>query len=116
MDPAAARAALQADHAETVARLKRLDATFTDIVDSARDSNVDDEHDTEGITIAATRQQVAALVKAGRQRLADIAAATQRLDDGCYGMCLTCAEPIDPERLEVRPATPWCIDCARSQL
>ena len=28
-----------------------------------------------------------------------------------YGLCLSCHEPIDLERLQVSPATQFCIDC-----
>lgn len=41
-----------------------------------------------------------------------IAAALQRLDDGDYGICLECEEPINPKRLEFDPAMPLCIACA----
>lgn len=39
--------------------------------------------------------------------------ALQRLDDGTYGTCVECARPIPEERLEVMPATRWCVQCAR---
>jgi hypothetical protein len=39
--------------------------------------------------------------------------ALQRLDDGTYGLCLECARQIPRERLEVMPATRWCVHCAR---
>ena len=36
--------------------------------------------------------------------LAEIEAALQRLDEGTYGLDEETGEPIDPERLEARPA------------
>jgi RNA polymerase-binding transcription factor DksA len=39
--------------------------------------------------------------------------ALERLDDGQYGVCESCGQPIDPERLEVLPGTTLCIKCAR---
>lgn len=39
--------------------------------------------------------------------------ALQRLDDGSYGICVECARRIPVERLEVMPATRWCVTCAR---
>jgi len=50
-----------------------------------------------------------------RQRgveLSRIAAALQRLDDGCYGECISCGEMIAVRRLEADPSTPLCIGCA----
>lgn len=37
--------------------------------------------------------------------------ALQRVDDGSYGICMTCARRIPEERLEVMPATRWCVHC-----
>lgn len=38
--------------------------------------------------------------------------ALARIDDGDYGYCATCDEPIAPKRLDLDPAVPTCIDCA----
>ena len=107
--------ALATERADVLARLDRLGATFDDIVEAARDSNLDDEHDTEGITIAADRQQVAALIAAARWQLSAVDAAEQRIRDGSYGICVSCGARIANGRLSIRPATPWCVDCAREQ-
>jgi RNA polymerase-binding transcription factor DksA len=32
-----------------------------------------------------------------------------------YGRCERCGSPIDPERLEILPATTLCADCARAE-
>lgn len=58
LTPERARDALSAKRAVTVVRLKGLDDSFTDLVDAARDSNLDDEHDAEGATIAVDRAQI----------------------------------------------------------
>lgn len=42
-----------------------------------------------------------------------IAAALQRLDDDVYGLCLECDQAIAPARLEIDPATEFCIHCAK---
>lgn len=47
-----------------------------------------------------------------RERLQRIAAALRRLDEGSYGDCVRCEEPIDPRRLRADPATLVCIACA----
>lgn len=39
--------------------------------------------------------------------------ALQRLDDGSYGYCEDCSREIAEERLDVMPATRWCVRCAR---
>ena len=60
--------------------------------------------------------QAQAMAKASRQRreatLRRIRAALKRLDDGGYGLCTECDEPINPKRLDVDPTLLLCIDCA----
>lgn len=40
-------------------------------------------------------------------------AALGRVDDGTYGICRKCREPISQTRLEALPAAVLCIDCQR---
>lgn len=51
--------------------------------------------------------------QARRKRIVRIDAALERLDNGDYGFCVTCDEPIGEKRLDVDPATPLCVKCAR---
>ena len=39
--------------------------------------------------------------------------ALAKLDEGSYGRCDSCGEPIAPGRLEVAPESALCIACAR---
>lgn len=45
---------------------------------------------------------------AGLQELRMIDAALQRIEDGEYGFCVQCGNPIDEGRLDLLPATPFC--------
>ena len=60
--------------------------------------------------------QAQAMAQASSQRrqvlLQGIAAALRRVDDGIFGLCLQCDEPINPRRLEFDPTAIHCIDCA----
>ena len=60
--------------------------------------------------------QAQAMAKASGQRratqLREIDAALRRIDDGRYGDCERCEEPINPRRLEADPTARLCIDCA----
>lgn len=47
-----------------------------------------------------------------RQQAEAIRAALQRLDDGTYGICLSCGEPIAANRLAVLPYAVRCVTCA----
>ena len=41
--------------------------------------------------------------------LADVELALQKLDEGTYGRCEVCGEPIAPARLEAMPASRHCL-------
>jgi DnaK suppressor protein len=51
------------------------------------------------------------LTLAAEAALSEIDAALQRLEDGSYGVCERCAEPIPWERLEVLPMSGLCTPC-----
>lgn len=114
MDEVEARRRLRAERADVAARLRDLGVSFEDIVDAARDSNLDDEHDPEGTTIAAERSLVSSLARSSERHLAEVDAALERLAAGTYGRCVRCGGPIAADRLDARPSTPVCIGCAGS--
>ncbi len=47
-------------------------------------------------------------------RRSQLIAAIQRHDDGEYGDCRACEEPIGYARLKARPETPLCVECKQS--
>jgi DnaK suppressor protein len=51
------------------------------------------------------------LTVAAELALSEIDAALQRLEEGSYGTCERCAEPIPWQRLEVLPMTRLCTPC-----
>ncbi len=113
MDTQTARELLDRERAQALQRLTDLRASLDDIIEAAAGSNLDDEHDPEGATIAAERQQVAALAEHTTSQLAAIDAARARLAAGTYGRCERCHRPIPDARLQARPTATRCIDCAR---
>jgi RNA polymerase-binding transcription factor DksA len=44
-----------------------------------------------------------------------IEAALERIEEGRYGVCERCGEPIREERLEVLPYSRLCMACAREE-
>ncbi|UCG72186.1 MAG: TraR/DksA family transcriptional regulator [Chromatiales bacterium] len=59
-------------------------------------------------------QVVSALENEAVQEITQIDAALRRLEDGRYGVCITCGEDISPKRLEAWPASAECVDCAET--
>ncbi len=52
-----------------------------------------------------------ALRSNSRDLLTQVEAALRRLDEGTYGVCARCGNPINPERLEALPYATYCITC-----
>ena len=50
-----------------------------------------------------------------RRMLNKIRHALERIDEGEYGMCNTCGDPIGFKRLSYRPVATLCIDCKTQQ-
>ena len=55
------------------------------------------------------------LLSRAKQQLSEVEAALQRLEDGEYGKCVECGQPIHPERLEVLPTAAFCVHCKHQQ-
>lgn len=70
------------------------------------DGNVD-----EGDPNFAEREKVMALVRGLGRKLESIDNALRQAQDGMYGICECCREPIDPARLEVVPEATLCVKC-----
>jgi DnaK suppressor protein len=106
------RVLLEEDRRRTQSRRDALVADYAGVVAASRDTNADDEHDPEGATIAFERSQVGALVAQAREHLAEVDAALSRLDEGTYGVCDGCGEPIPAGRLEARPTARRYVRCS----
>lgn len=108
-------AELRAERDRTRRRLARLRGDLAAFVEASRDTNADDEHDPEGATIAFERAQVDALARQAERHLEDLDAALTRAVAGEYGICQRCGQPIDPERLAIRPMARTCVPCASAR-
>ncbi len=55
------------------------------------------------------------LEKRIREQLAEVEHALQKFEDGTYGLCDNCGQPIDPARLEALPQASLCLNCKTLQ-
>lgn len=68
-----------------------------------------DEEDQATVSLMAETSLT--LLGPKRQELEAIEEALQRLENGAYGLCEVCGQPIEPRRLEIMPETPLCRGC-----
>jgi DnaK suppressor protein len=50
-----------------------------------------------------------------RKLINKIRKALEKIEDGTFGFCEVCGEPIEFKRLEARPVTTHCIECKTSE-
>jgi DnaK suppressor protein len=53
------------------------------------------------------------LIENEQSTLEQVQTALGRINEGTYGRCEECGEPIAKPRLQALPYTPHCIECAR---
>lgn len=71
-----------------------------------------DENFADSGQVAAEQGENLALAAQLREQLDDIERALTKLDDGTYGVCEVCGEPIAEARLAAIPAARFCIQHA----
>ena len=56
-----------------------------------------------------------ALEKRIKDQMAEVRHALQKFEQGTYGLCDLCGQPIDPARLEALPQANLCVSCKSHQ-
>jgi len=106
MDQQAARERLLSLRRELTARHDRIDKQL-----HHRDERRDDDS-VERASEASNDETMELLDENAVAELAQIDAALQRIDDGSYGSCEGCGQPIAAARLELLPFATRCVACA----
>jgi RNA polymerase-binding transcription factor DksA len=69
-----------------------------------------DDHGDQSVADDAATTDIADVQRDIEEQIA-AAAALKRLDDGSYGLCIDCTEPIPPARLSAQPLASRCLVC-----
>lgn len=102
IDKLEVRARLEAKRAELQHEIAGL--TFEEASLGQPGQGVEDEGETAQAFQEIQRDE--SILQNLRHLLADVEEALRRLQDGTYGRCLTCGQPIPYKRLE---AIPWAV-------
>jgi RNA polymerase-binding protein DksA len=93
--------------------LEELNLRLDRITNNVRHSDVPLEKDfAEMATQNENNEVMDYLGNSAKTEIAMIKQAIARIDNGQYGMCQVCDEPISKERLEALPYSSMCIKCA----
>jgi DnaK suppressor protein len=110
---AGARAALVAEHAQLSLQWQSLQAGLDEVIRDSAAGSGDDQADSGAKTFGREHEQ------ALRDRVADAMDQTERaiarVDDGTYGNCESCGEPIGAARLEAYPRATLCVACKQRE-
>lgn len=87
-----------------------LTAELTELTGLDYDANFADSSQ-----VTAERGETERLASTLRETLDEVEHALGKLDDGSYGLCEECNEPIAAARLEAMPAARFCITHASSR-
>jgi DnaK suppressor protein len=69
----------------------------------------------ETVQLAGEREFAVRTLERETKLLAQVEAALRRIDDGEYGICLECEEPISLKRLAAVPWALYCLHCQESR-
>jgi DnaK suppressor protein len=100
---AARRDELRAEYDHTLSEITELQR------DRLTDSAGDDPADTGSRTFE--REQEISLANSILERITQVERALERLDEGGYGWCERCGNPIPVERLAAFPSATLCVTC-----
>lgn len=111
MDPVALRTTLEAERDELSSELGAMKAAPRDPMATVSFG----KRIGEGTSQAVERIAQVSAAKSLDAKLRDVERALAKLDDGSYGTCDACGEPIGRERLEAIPRAVLCVRCASSR-
>ena len=96
-----------------IAMLEELNLRLDRITKNVRHSDVPLEKDfAEQASQNENNEVMDYLGNSARTEIEMINQAITRIDNGQYGICQVCGEPISKERLEAVPYSNMCINCA----
>lgn len=67
----------------------------------------------ESVTEIEEHDRIAATVDRLKNDLYEVSRALERIEKGTYGICKSCGEKIEEERLEAFPTATTCLSCQK---
>jgi len=101
-----AREKLQQELEQTLAEIQRLEQKLEDKADYGIGKG--------GSTIYEWEFNLA-LKQSLEKKARSLEAALRKVEEGEYGICKECGEPISEERLAILPQATVCVECARKR-
>ena len=111
METEAARARLLREQVRLTGLLEAAGRLHAGAMEAAeRELSSADQHPAELATETIERELDQSVLEHVEAELVEVQAALQRLDEGKYGLCEGCSQPISDGRLEAMPAARYCVE------
>jgi DnaK suppressor protein len=111
MDTELARSRLRAERDRLEGVRQAADRLSAGAAEAAqRELSSADQHPAELATETIERELDQSVVQAAQAELVECDEALRRLDEGKYGLCDECGQPISDARLEAMPFTRYCVE------
>ncbi|HEU5242527.1 MAG TPA: TraR/DksA C4-type zinc finger protein, partial [Ornithinibacter sp.] len=107
------RAELERDIEQLRTELQHAQSDLVDLMRDSGDGAGDDQADAGAKTYE--REQEISLANNAREMLEQNEHALERLDNGTYGICESCGNPIGKLRLQAAPRATLCMPCKMKQ-
>jgi RNA polymerase-binding protein DksA len=107
------RAELEAERSRALADLEIAESDLQGLMRDAGEGAGDDQADA-GASIFG-REYEMSLAANSREKLEQVEHALERLDNGTYGICESCGNPIGKMRLQAAPRATLCLPCKTRQ-
>lgn len=88
----------------------RADAGLDEAMGDSLGEIAPNDEDADVGTEMFEREKAVSIVESIEGRIAEVEDALRRVDDGTFGRCEVCEQPIKMERLKVRPETRYCVE------
>lgn len=100
---------------EVEARLAGPDGLGRSMSESTGELSAYDNHPADSGAEMYERSKDLGLLEVTRHHIAEIEEALQAIQEGSYGYCHNCGQPIPEKRLLALPRTLLCVQCKRLQ-
>jgi DnaK suppressor protein len=107
------RGELEAERERLRSQLNLAEHELHDLMRDAGDGAGHDQADVGSTTFE--RDQVMSLAKNAREMLSQTEHALLRIEDGSYGVCESCGEPIGKMRVMAFPRATLCLSCKQRE-
>jgi RNA polymerase-binding transcription factor len=107
------RGELVADRSRLLSELNLVEHELQDLMRDAGDGAGNDQADVGSTTFE--RDHEMSLANNARHMLAQTERALSRIDDGSYGVCESCGEPIGKMRVMAFPRATLCLTCKQRE-